>query len=314
MKSFKCFEGGGINLPVLVWTDSGKDLSHCKNGPWLNHTDVTVDTEFHPVFQHRSRMALSSVSSKSDAAISHGQTSGQQYSQSIDHIHKSYGTYLKSEIMAHDAFYALHEIFEFSAASVDQLLELFEGHIRTTSSGSDSTRLSELLIVKSLVDDYRSYIKDTLEIVCGRGSPKWPRVEDPKRREKADRAADKLEFRYERLLRRCDRLSEHCASSITILMNFETQRQTGKAIEQADRLSKLSLLAYFYIPLTFATSFYGMNFKELGTQLSIWTYFVMAIPLLVLSLIAGSINVRAAYSHCLELSIRKLRSSVWANR
>jgi hypothetical protein len=123
--------------------------------------------------------------------------------------------------MAHDAFYALNELFEFSAASVDQLLELFEGNI-PTSHNLDTTRISELLIVKSLVDDYRSYVKDILEIVHARGSPKWPCTNESKQREKADRAANQLESRYRRLLGRCDRLSEHCASSITILMNSET--------------------------------------------------------------------------------------------
>jgi len=82
------------------------------------------------------------------------------------------------------------------------------------------------------------------------------------------------------------------------LTNEETQRQTERAIQQTDRLSKLSFLAYFYFPLSFAASFYGMSFKELGDQLSIWTYFVMAGPLLVLSVIAWYVNVRAICTLC----------------
>lgn len=65
-------------------------------------------------------------------------------------------------------------------------------------------------------------------------------------------------------------------------MDEENRRQSQRGIEQTDRISKLSFLAYFYIPLTFVASFYGMNFKELGTSLSIWSYFVMAMPLLIL--------------------------------
>ncbi|KAH0558786.1 hypothetical protein GP486_004576, partial [Trichoglossum hirsutum] len=291
---------------IVVWMDSGEDLSRCKSGPWLGQFAMREMTRFHPIFQHRSRMALSSVQNKPDLAFSDRQSTEQRYPQSIDHIHKNYGSYLKTEIMAHDAFYALNELFEFSAASVDQLLELFEGNIRTTSHNLDTTRISELLIVKSLVDDYQSYVKDILEIVHARGSPKWPCTNEPKQREKADRAANQLESRYRRLLGRCERLLEHCASNITILMNSETQRQTEKAIEQTDRLSKLSVLAYFYIPLTFATSFYGMNFRELGNQLSIWTYFVMAIPLLAISLIAWFIDVRSICALCWNFLKRTL--------
>ena len=278
--------------------DSGKDLNCCTNGPWLTKFTETDTTRLHPVFQHRSRMALSSVPNTVDSAITSGRKTERQLPQSIDHIHKNYGSYLKSEVMAHDAFYALNELFEFSAASIDQLLELFESNIRTMSHDTDTVGTSELLVAKSLVDDYRRYVKDVLEIVGARGGPKWPRVTEPKQRVKADRAADQLRSRYQRLLGRCDRLSEYCASSITIIMNSETQRQTERAIEQTDRLSKLSVLAYFYIPLTFAASLYGMNFKELDPNLSIWTYFVTATPLLFVSLVAWFINIPSAFALC----------------
>ena len=252
---------------------------------------MTETTRLHPVFQHRRRMALVSTLNKFDSVMTDSQIALRKFPQSIDFLHEDYGRYLKPEVMAYDAFYALHELFQFSAASIDQLLELFEHSIRTTSHSS----ISELLLAKPLVDDYRRYVKDILEIVCARGGPKWPQAAEPKHREKANRAAEQLESRYQRLLDRCDRLSDFCASSITILTNFETQRQTDKAIEQMDRISKLSVLAYVYIPLTFAAGFYGMNFKELGNHLSIWTYFVMAVPLLVLSLIAWFVNIQEVW-------------------
>ena len=203
--------------------------------------------------------------------------------------------------MAHDAFYALHELFEYSAASIDQLLEL----IQDTNFGvvlphnqADATKLSELLILNAFLDDYRSYVKDTLEVVRARGSPRWPRVTEPRLREKADRAARQLETRYQRLLAKCVRLLEQSSSAITILMNLQSQRQADKAMEQTDKLGKLSVLAYFYIPITFAASFYGMNFAELGDYLSIWTYFAMAAPLLVVSLIAWFIDVLSVCQRC----------------
>jgi hypothetical protein len=219
--------------------------------------------------------------------------------QSIQHIHKNYGSYLKTEVMAHDAFYALNELFEFSAASVDQFLELVEENIcRKILGFSNSEKISELLLDKSLLDDYRRYVKDIMETICSQGGPRWPRATEPKQREKADRAANHLESRYDRLLRRCDRLAEQCSDSITMLTNAETQRQTERAIEQTNRLKKLSVLAYFYIPLSFAASFFGMNFKQLGTQLNIGYYFAMGIPLLVISVIAWYIDLRAVCTIC----------------
>ncbi|KAL9028782.1 MAG: hypothetical protein Q9196_002905, partial [Gyalolechia fulgens] len=295
---------------IIVCMDSGKDLSHCQSGPWLKRSDLTETTSLHPVFQHRSRMGLSSNPSKADSLKSREQKTEPHLPQSIDHIHKNYGSYLKLEIMAHDAFYALHELFEFSAVSIDQLLELFEGKLYSRPHSPDGGQMSELVIAKNLIDDYRRYVKDTLEIVCTRGGAKWPRVTGAKQRKKADRAADRLELRYKRLLRRCDRLLEHCANSITILLAIMNEKQSERAIAQADRLSKLSLLAYIFIPLTFASGFFGMNFKELGDKLSIWTYFAMAVPLLVVALSAWFVDVRSASSLCWHF-FQRMRVPTW---
>lgn len=289
--------------------DSGNHLSQCQRGPWLSANPLTKETRLHPIFQHRSRMALSPPPSETHHPTRAASPGGggpdrdpqSSQPQSIDHLHANYGRYLKTEIMAHDAFYALHELFEYSAASIDQLLEL----IQDTNFGvvlphnqADATKLSELLILNAFLDDYRSYVKDTLEVVRARGSPRWPRVTEPRLREKADRAARQLETRYQRLLAKCVRLLEQSSSAITILMNLQSQRQADKAMEQTDKLGKLSVLAYFYIPITFAASFYGMNFAELGDYLSIWTYFAMAAPLLVVSLIAWFIDVLSVCQRC----------------
>jgi Mg2+ and Co2+ transporter CorA len=273
-----------------VWLDAGNDLSQCNNGPWLRKFPKTENTKFHPVFQHRSRMALSQVSRNiSD------ETQG-QHPQSIRHLSQNFGRHLKPEIMAQDAFYALTELFEFSAASVDQLLELCESNIKDVPYKSVAARLSELLLLKTFVDDYRSYIKDTLSIVKSRGGRNWPSVkEGTVQRDKADLTAIQLENRYRRLLERCERLQEHCASSVTILMNQHAQQQTDRAMEQTKQLKKLSVLAYFYIPVTLTASFFGMNFKELDTELSIWTFFAVSASLVVVSIIAWVIDLKAVY-------------------
>lgn len=303
-----------LSSTVVVWMDSGRDLNYSQHGPWLRQFATTDNTRLHPVFQHRSRMATSGTSNQTGPTIHHGPNVEQPLAQSIDHVHKNYGSYLKTEVMAQDAFYALNELFEFSAASVNQLLENFEVNISTTPQDSGRRSISELLVTKSLVDDYQRYVKDISDTICARGGPKWPRATQPEHCEKADRAAEQLETRYQRLLGRCDRLSEHFASNIAILMNSEQQRQTERAIEQTDRLSKLSFLAYFFIPLSFATSFYGMNFKELGIGLSIWTYFAMAIPLLGASLVAWFVDVRSAYRVCRNFlkTLHSLTSSWWS--
>lgn len=230
-----------------MWRDSGEELSRSSTDPFSKGLVPVNTVDLHPIFQHRSRMALGTRPERLNSVFSDRKPNEQQYFQSIDHLRQNYGSYLKTEIMGEDAFYALHELFELSAASVDQLLELLDSSIPATTQDciwlNDSSRLSEALIIKGLVDDYRSYIADSLEIVASRGGPRWPRADDPKKLQKAERVATSLQSRYEELLTRCERLSEYCNGSIAVLHNAETQRQTERAIQQTDRLSKLTLLA-----------------------------------------------------------------------
>ncbi|KAJ0120517.1 hypothetical protein J7T55_015246 [Diaporthe amygdali] len=256
---------------IVVLMDPGKDLSQCSSGPWLNGSASTNNTRLLPVFQHRSRMALypaSGTAQPSSARHQKPQAPDEEPSlpQSIGHIHQKYGRFLKTDIMAHDAFYALNELFEFSAASIDQLFELFEENVLALSQHADPANLSELLILHDQVDNYKSYVKETLEIVRARGGPTWPRANEPDHQRKAGRAASILQSRYERLLRRSERLSEQCSSRINITLNFRAQDQTEKAMKQADRLGKLSFLAYIYIPITFAASFYAGKAEKVSEE------------------------------------------------
>ena len=276
---------------VIVWMDSGKELSCSPSGPWTASFPLTSTVRLDPIFQYREHISQSFPSLELDSFCLKDARPEVSLPQSIHHMHEEYGRSLRSDIAAYDVFYALYELFEFSAASIDQLLELFEGNIRGLSHERNILRLSELLVFKASVDDYRSYVKDILEFVRGRGNHKWPHTSDSQQRLKAERVADRLTMRYQYLLRRCERLSEQFSSSITILTNMEAHHQTTKAIEQTDRLGKLSFLAYVYIPITFAASFFGMNFAELGTQLSLWTFFVVAIPLLIMSLVAWFVDI-----------------------
>lgn len=64
-------------------------------------------------------------------------------------------------------------------------------------------------------------------------------------------------------------------SSISVL---ETQRGAEQAlisIEQAARTTRLTQLAFIYVPLTFVTSIFGMNVKEISEPLPpLWVCFV----------------------------------------
>lgn len=68
----------------------------------------------------------------------------------------------------------------------------------------------------------------------------------------------------------------------------ETQlEESRKAIQQADTIKRLTVLAFIYIPIQTAAALFGMNLQELSQNPPIWVFFVVAIALLVVTVSAA---------------------------
>ena len=66
-----------------------------------------------------------------------------------------------------------------------------------------------------------------------------------------------------------------------VMMNRAVVAESRKLIDQAESLKRLTLLATFFIPLSFTTSLFGMNFEELGQgHLHVWLFAVVSAPVL----------------------------------
>jgi hypothetical protein len=91
---------------------------------------------------------------------------------------------------------------------------------------------------------------------------------------------------YEQLHVRCIELSTMCTQGITLAMNKVTIEESRKAIDQSERLKKLTLLATLFIPLSFCSSLLGMNIDLLGQNaVKFWWFFVLCIPITLFSYI-----------------------------
>ncbi|KAJ2986984.1 hypothetical protein NUW58_g4759 [Xylaria curta] len=99
---------------------------------------------------------------------------------------------------------------------------------------------------------------------------------------------------YEDLLDRCMRLRTRAAACMSTEMNRAMILESRKAIEQSDRLKKLTLLATYFIPLTFTASVFGMNFELFGQgHLPLWWYLVIAVPLTLLTYVISMADLAA---------------------
>ena len=71
---------------------------------------------------------------------------------------------------------------------------------------------------------------------------------------------------------------------MNIMMNRSVVLESRKAIEQADRVKRLTMLATFFIPLSFSATLFGMNFRVFGQgEVEIGWFFAVAIPLTVMA-------------------------------
>ena len=80
-------------------------------------------------------------------------------------------------------------------------------------------------------------------------------------------------------------MKSRCEKGMAVIMNNAMLAETRRSVSQANGVAKLTFIAFFYIPLSFVCSFFGMNFEELGTgKLSLWTWFATSIPIFAFTL------------------------------
>ncbi|KAM0129352.1 hypothetical protein ACHAP3_007857 [Botrytis cinerea] len=68
---------------------------------------------------------------------------------------------------------------------------------------------------------------------------------------------------------------------------YSAVEESRKAIQQANDVKALTVLATVYIPLSFVAGVFGMNVKELnsGIDVDIWLYFAISIPVTIASMV-----------------------------
>jgi CorA-like Mg2+ transporter protein len=105
--------------------------------------------------------------------------------------------------------------------------------------------------------------------------------------------------RHQRTLEEAARLEVFLMQTFQLLMSSISVQESHLSSEQAKRATRLTQLAFIYIPLSFVTGIFGMNLKELnGSGLPIWALFVaMAIVVILTAVIFWLPNARAVQRH-----------------
>lgn len=285
-----CASKIGRGWAVIIWLDVGEDLNEGPTGPWLylGARRNTKTTRLYPTIQHQPRIALLSQKVADNSSDQFDPSA--QFAQSAARLHLDYGRSLNRDLMCRDPFYAVTELFTFAAFAESQFLNMIEANLSAETSWRNSTddnfSLSNLLHSKNLLDDHSQRLRANIITIRERGGLKWPKAQEADLREKADVTVRQLLQDFEFLLERARELSAHCERGMNIVMNNSMIAESKRAISQARVVAKLTRLAFFFIPLSFTTSFLGMNVSQFGTgKLNIWVWFVLSIPVFTASVI-----------------------------
>lgn len=212
------------------------------------------------------------------------------------------GTRLDQEAMKHDPFYALHEIFFFSASAISQFLNFLATQDNAadqnlTSQARIQTSLDTLLYHNEILQDYVEYLQGIALFLHDVRKMSWAYGSNSNNGTTESTGATNRSAVYENASERLQRSFEHLHTRAAFLFSRGQDKvnnirstvmveESRRAFEQQQAVAKLTRLAFFFIPLSFVCSFFGMNFKQLGQgTLHIWIFFVAAGVLSVISMV-----------------------------
>lgn len=189
--------------------------------------------------------------------------------------------------MQKNAFYALTELFSFFIAAEAQVLKTVESTMTKVADLVDSNEsdIKAPLHNQQFLEDHILDLKTTLAFVKRRGSPTWPKGSVSDKQETiAEAAAISLEQDLEYLLQRAESLRLRSERTLAMAMNIANIAEARRGIVQGQHLFRFTVVASFYIPFSFVSSFFGMNFMEFGT-LHVWLFFVVSAPIFGVSVL-----------------------------
>ncbi|PYH83975.1 hypothetical protein BO82DRAFT_29810 [Aspergillus uvarum CBS 121591] len=324
---------------AIAWTDQGRPLEKSPPGPWTRHIEAKATPL--PILQHHPKMAFRTTTNRLDpdpnASAEIQQSTAilpLQYDSLIAMVNLA-------RRAPQDPLAMCIPLFAHAAFSEVQFLNLLESRIQAQINAiaggvPADDALGVLHFFSNMLQRHAGQLKDStraLYKLAERSTPDSSGMRSlsplPKNAVPTSRlgartcrpsaesegatmagghgangafAAAGLFEDYEELYIRCVDLSKMCTQGITLAMNKATIEESRKAIEQSERLKKLTLLATLFIPLSFSSSLLGMNIDLLGQNaVRFWWFFVLCVPITLFAYIIYLWDLQALVGCCVRL-------------
>lgn len=282
----------GPGWVAIVLLDNGRDLNEGPTGPWFGPASYAnqINDVFLPGIQSKSRIALEDpdVGSAATAPCSNDKKHpvDLRTTQSASLLPmRPYGLFHHPTLVRLSPFYALHPILAFCASAESQFQNLVQSKLdiefqRMSEEDHLEPSLRNQKYHKQILQEHIQRLRCTITFLKYHGCPEWPQpFTKPPLSSQLEKSTAYLLADYEDLHHRADLLHKRCAEGMDDVRNTAMLLESKKAIKQAEAVTRITILAFFFIPLSFTTSFFGMNFREFGTgRWSIWIWFAVSVP------------------------------------
>lgn len=294
---------------MLVWSDAGQDKDF--NFLCAPHSDqykeILDRLEFYPIFFEKNLSTKSDIFDPPNA----GQVSGLR--QPLSSLPGHYGDTIDWAKAAWNPLIAIQELFTFHGTSEVQYLNMLERFIsdqisqaESSQSGTDIASILHFDYAKSILVRHGAHI-EYLEASFDSGLTGWksPVHESLLIDDDELKSTIQLDFAY--LSSRIQTLISLCEAGRSTIMGNSAIEETRRSSEQSVLVTGLTKatnrLTFIFLPISFVTSAFGMNLKQLGQgNSSIWLWVAIALPLLLFCIILverGS-YMRASLVKCLK--------------
>lgn len=196
---------------------------------------------------------------------------------SWSHLPTQYGLYLDQATAVSDWLYGLSEIFTFFTCSEGQFLGFMEKQVFSvmqTMHKKEEWALESLNRARGLLNAHIEQIEE-IRIFVDSKNPRSIEYPPHVQEEEVDKhrfdARECIQKDFVHLARRARNLHAEIVEGRNSLSERMILAESRRAIDRADSMHRLTLLAFFFLPLSFFTSLFGTNFRELGSgDLSMW--------------------------------------------
>ena len=293
---------------MLVWTDSGQDndFSFIPTPDTDRFKGAADRFEFCPVFFEKD------LSEKPCLSQPPSDYQDSRLRQALSSLPGNYGQTLDWEKATVDPLFAIQELFTFHAASELQYVNMLEqfvmDQIRRAESKQGGTDMGSILhfdYAKSILIRHEAHTQNLLGSLntCLKG---W------KQRATQTDCCDEelmstLRIDLNWLSTRLHNIITLCEAGRSTIMGNASIEEAKRSNEQAVLVTGLTKatnrLTFIFLPISFLTSIFGMNFRQFGQgTLSIWLWVAIALPLLAccIVLVESGSYLKTVLRRCLR--------------